>query len=135
MATKIINSSGKNKTAIARATITKGTGSTRINKKPIEIYDPEFAKLKILEPLMLAGEKVVSGIDINVKVSGGGIIGQANAVRTAIARGIVEWTNDTDIRDAFAEYDRNLIVNDSRQKETKKFGGPGARARFQKSYR
>ncbi len=135
MATKIINSSGKNKTAIARATITKGTGRTRINKKPIEIYDPEFAKLKILEPLMLAGENVVSGIDINVKVSGGGIIGQANAVRTAIARGIVDWTNDTEIRDAFAEYDRNLIVNDSRQKETKKFGGPGARARFQKSYR
>ena len=135
MATKIINSSGKNKTAIARATITKGTGRTRINKKPIEIYDPEFAKLKILEPLMLAGENVLSGIDINVKVSGGGIIGQANAVRTAIARGIVEWTNDTNIRDAFAAYDRNLIVNDSRQKETKKFGGPGARARFQKSYR
>ncbi|HJH29838.1 MAG TPA: 30S ribosomal protein S9 [Methanosarcinaceae archaeon] len=135
MATKIINSSGKNKTAIARATITKGTGRTRINKKPIEIYDPEFAKLKILEPLMLAGENVVSGIDINVKVSGGGIIGQANAVRTAIARGIVDWTNDTEIRDAFAAYDRNLIVNDSRQKETKKFGGPGARARFQKSYR
>ena len=135
MVTKIINSSGKNKTAIARATITKGTGRTRINKKPIEIYDPEFAKLKILEPLMLAGENVVSGIDINVKVSGGGIIGQANAVRTAIARGIVEWTNDTNIRDAFAAYDRNLIVNDSRQKETKKFGGPGARARFQKSYR
>ncbi len=135
MAIKIINSSGKNKTAIARATITKGTGRTRINKKPIEIYDPEFAKLKILEPLMLAGENVVSGIDINVKVNGGGIIGQANAVRTAIARGIVEWTNDTEIRDAFAEYDRNLIVNDSRQKETKKFGGPGARARFQKSYR
>ncbi len=135
MVPKIINSSGKNKTAIARATITKGTGKTRINKKPIEIYDPEFAKLKILEPLMLAGEDVVSGIDINVKVNGGGIIGQANAVRTAIARGIVEWTNDTNIRDAFAAYDRNLIVNDSRQKETKKFGGPGARARFQKSYR
>ena len=135
MVTKIINSSGKNKTAIARATITKGTGKTRINKKPIEIYDPEFAKLKILEPLMLAGEDVVSGIDINVKVNGGGIIGQANAIRTAIARGIVEWTNDTNIRDTFAAYDRNLIVNDSRQKETKKFGGPGARARFQKSYR
>lgn len=135
MAIKIINSSGKNKTAIARATITKGTGRTRINKKPIEIYEPDFVKLKILEPLMLAGENVLSSIDINVKVSGGGIIGQANAVRTAIARGIVEWTNDTNIRDAFAEYDRNLIVNDSRQKETTKFGGPGARAKYQKSYR
>ncbi|NPE31935.1 30S ribosomal protein S9, partial [Methanococcoides sp. SA1] len=48
---------------------------------------------------------------------------------------IVEWTNDTDLRDAFMAYDRNLLVNDSRQKETKKFGGPGARAKYQKSYR
>lgn len=134
MVTKVVNSSGKNKTAIARATITKGTGKTRINKKPVEIYEPEFARLKISEALMLAGD-AVSGIDIDVNVNGGGIVGQANAVRTAIARGIVEWTNDTNIRDTFAAYDRNLLVNDSRQKETKKFGGPGARARFQKSYR
>lgn len=134
MVTKVVNSSGKNKTAIARATITKGTGKTRINKKPVEIYEPEFVRLKISEALMLAGD-AVSGIDIDVNVNGGGIVGQANAVRTAIARGIVEWTNDTKIRDAFAAYDRNLLVNDSRQKETKKFGGPGARAKYQKSYR
>jgi len=134
MVTKVVNSSGKNKTAIARATITKGTGKTRINKKPVEIYEPEFVRLKISEALMLAGD-AVSGIDIDVNVSGGGIMGQANAVRTAIARGIVEWTNDTKIRDTFAAYDRNLLVNDSRQKETKKFGGPGARAKYQKSYR
>ncbi|WP_135606276.1 30S ribosomal protein S9 [Methanococcoides sp. NM1] len=134
MSTKVINSSGKNKTAIARATVSAGTGKARVNKKPVEIYEPEFAKLKIIEPLMLAGD-AVSGLDIDVKVSGGGIIGQANAIRTAIARGIVEWTNDTDLRDAFMAYDRNLLVNDSRQKETKKFGGPGARAKYQKSYR
>jgi len=134
MATKVINSSGKNKSAVARATITKGTGKTRVNKKPVEIYEPEFAKLKIQEALILAGD-AVSGIDIDVNVRGGGIMGQANAVRTAIARGILEWTNDTNIRDTFAAYDRNLLVNDSRQKETKKFGGPGARAKYQKSYR
>lgn len=134
MSNKVVNSSGKNKTAIARATIKKGSGRARINKKPIEIYEPEFVKLKIYESLMLA-EDVVSGLDIDVTVSGGGIIGQANAVRTAIARGIVEWSNDTKIRDAYMEYDRNLLVNDSRQKETKKFGGPGARAKYQKSYR
>lgn len=132
--TKVVNSSGKHKTAIARATISKGTGRTRINKKPLEIYEPEFAKLKISESLLLAGDSV-SGIDIDVKVRGGGIIGQANAIRTAIARGIVEWTNDTNIRDTYMAYDRNLLVNDSRQKETKKFGGPGARAKYQKSYR
>ncbi len=134
MSTKVINSSGKNKTAIARATVSKGKGRTRINKKPVEIYDPEFAKLKILEPLLLAGD-VVSGLDIDVNVRGGGIIGQANAIRTAIARGLVEWTNDTELRDTLMTYDRSLLVNDSRQKESKKFGGPGARARYQKSYR
>ena len=134
MPTKVINSSGKKKTAIARATVRKGKGRTRINKKPVEIYDPEFAKLKILEPLMLAGD-VASGLDIDVNVRGGGIVGQANAIRTAIARGLVEWTNDTELRDTLMAYDRNLLVNDSRQKESKKFGGPGARARYQKSYR
>nr|WP_321497753.1 30S ribosomal protein S9 [uncultured Methanolobus sp.] len=134
MTTKVITSSGKKKTAIARATVKKGTGKVRINKKPLEIFDPEFAKLKIVEAVMLAGE-VAEGVDIDVTVSGGGIIGQANAVRTAIARGIVDWTNDTALRDAYMAYDRNLLVNDSRQKETKKFGGPGARAKYQKSYR
>lgn len=134
MSTKVVNSSGKHKTAVARATISKGTGKTRINKKPLEIYEPEFAKLKISESLLLAGDAVDS-LDIDVKVRGGGIIGQANAIRTAISRGIVEWTNDTEIRDAYMSYDRNLLVNDSRQKETKKFGGPGARAKYQKSYR
>ncbi|WMW25603.1 30S ribosomal protein S9 [Methanolobus sediminis] len=134
MTTKVITSSGKKKTAIARATVKKGTGKVRINKKPLEIFDPEFAKLKITEAVMLAGE-VAEGVDIDVTVSGGGIIGQANAARTAIARGIVDWTNDTALRDAYMAYDRNLLVNDSRQKETKKFGGPGARAKYQKSYR
>ena len=134
MSTKVVTSSGKKKTAIARATVKKGTGRVRINKKPLEIYDPLFAKLKIDEAVMLAGETAAT-LDIDVTVSGGGIMGQANAARTAIARGIVDWTNDTEIRDTYMEYDRNLLVNDSRQKETKKFGGPGARSKYQKSYR
>ncbi len=134
MSTKVITSSGKKKTAIARATVKKGNGKVRINKKPLEIYEPEFARLKIVEAVMLAGE-AAEGVDIDVVVSGGGMIGQANAARTSIARGIVEWTNDTGLRDTYMTYDRNLLVNDSRQKETKKFGGPGARAKYQKSYR
>lgn len=134
MSTKVITSSGKKKTAIARATVKKGTGRVRINKKPLEIFDPEFARLKIVEAVMLAGE-IAEGVDIDVVVSGGGIIGQASAARTAIARGIVDWTSDANLRDAYMAYDRNLLVNDSRQKETKKFGGPGARAKYQKSYR
>jgi small subunit ribosomal protein S9 len=134
MADKVVTSSGKNKAAIARATISKGTGKVRVNKVPIEIYEPKFGRLKMQEALKLAGD-VVSEMDIDVNVRGGGLMGQANAVRTAIARGIVDWTNDTNIRDTYMAYDRNLIVNNSRQKESKKFGGPGARAKYQKSYR
>ncbi len=132
---KIINTSGKNKTAIARAKITEGVGRIRINKKPIEIYEPEIARLKILEAVAFMSDNVTSKIDIDVNVRGGGVMGQANAVRTAIGKGIVEWTGDLAVKDAMLAYDRSLLVNDSRQKETKKFGGPGARAKSQKSYR
>ncbi len=132
---KIINTSGKNKTAIARAKITEGVGRIRVNKKPIEIYEPEIARLKILEALAFIGDDVTSKIDINVNVRGGGIMGQANATRTLIGKGVVEWTGDLALKDAMLAYDRSLLVNDSRQKETKKFGGPGARAKSQKSYR
>jgi len=132
---KIINTSGKNKTAVARAKITEGVGRIRVNKKPIEIYEPEIARLKILEAVAFIGDNVSSKIDINVNVRGGGVMGQANAIRTAIGKGVVEWTGDLAIKDAMLAYDRSLLVNDSRQKETKKFGGPGARAKSQKSYR
>jgi len=130
----IVNTSGKRKKAIARATIKSGTGRTRINKKPLEILEPELARLKILELLNLAGN-AVAGLDIEVNVQGGGIMGQADAVRTAIAKGLVQLTKDSSLREAFLEYDRNLLVSDARQKERKKFGGPGARAKRQKSYR
>lgn len=132
--TKIVNQSGKRKTAIARATIKKGVGRIRVNKKPLEIFEPELARLKISETLTLAGD-VASGVDIDVNVRGGGVMGQADAVRTAIARGLVEWTADERLKDLFLEYDRNLLVSDARQKEPKKVGGPGARAKYQKSYR
>jgi small subunit ribosomal protein S9 len=131
---KIVNSSGKRKTAIARATISEGKGRIRVNKKPIEIIEPELVRLKMLEPLEFAGS-IIPSVDIDVNVHGGGILGQAGAVRTAIARGLVDWTNDMAIRDAMAEYDRSLLVNDTRYKLPKKFGGRGARKRRQKSYR
>jgi small subunit ribosomal protein S9 len=132
---KVINTSGKKKTAIARATFKDGKGRIRINKKPLEIHEPEIARLKIMESLTFIDEKVMSNIDIDVNVQGGGVIGQADAVRTAVGKGLVEWTGDLALKDAMLSYDRNLLVNDSRQKETKKFGGSGARAKTQKSYR
>jgi small subunit ribosomal protein S9 len=131
---KIINSSGKKKMAIARATLKEGKGRVRINKVLVDIYEPLLARLKISEPLEIAGD-LIKGIDINVEVSGGGTMGQTDAVRTAIAKGIVEWTGDTALKEAYSEYDRNLLVSDHRQKEKKKFGGPGARSKYQKSYR
>ena len=131
---KFVNSSGKRKTAIARATIRDGKGRIRVNKKPIEIMEPELIRLKMSEPLEFAGE-VINKVDIDVNVRGGGIFGQADAVRTAIARGLVDWTNDSALRDAMAQYDRTLLVNDTRYKLPKKFGGKGARKRKQKSYR
>lgn len=131
---KVINTSGKKKTATARATLKEGKGRVRINKVPLDVVEPILARRKIAEPVEIAGD-VVKGMDIDVVASGGGFIGQADAIRTAIAKGIVEWTGDTGLKEAFVEYDRNLLVSDHRQKEKKKFGGPGARSKYQKSYR
>ena len=134
MVKKIVNTSGKRKTAIARATVQKGKGLIRINKKPVELYEPEIARWKILEPIKLA-EKHIDKINIDVNVAGGGFMSQANAVRTAIARGLVEFTADPSLKLAFLDHDRSLLVNDSRRKESKKPLGRGARKKRQKSYR
>lgn len=131
----VTNTSGKKKTAIARATVTDGEGRVRINAQPIELVEPEQSRLKMLEPFRIAGSQLREDIDIDVQVSGGGVSGQADAVRTAIARGLVDHSNDAELRDAFMSFDRSLLVNDVRQSEAKKWGGPGARARYQKSYR
>ncbi|WP_339102987.1 30S ribosomal protein S9 [Haloterrigena salinisoli] len=131
----VTNTSGKKKTAVARATVREGEGRVRINSQPVELVEPEMSRLKMLEPFRIAGEDLRSEMDIDIRVEGGGISGQADAVRTAIARGIVQYTNDAELRDAYMEFDRSLLVNDVRQSEPKKWGGPGARARYQKSYR
>lgn len=130
----VTNTSGKKKTAVARATVSEGEGRVRVNSKPVELAEPELARLKMLEPFRLAEEQRES-VDIAIDVQGGGAVGQADAVRTAIARGLVQHTNDAELRDAYMEFDRSLLVNDVRQSESKKWGGPGARARYQKSYR
>ncbi len=131
----VTNTSGKKKTAIARATIHEGQGRVRVNSRPVELVEPELARLKMLEPFRIAGDDLRDDVDIDVTVEGGGVMGQADATRTAIARGLVEHTSDAELRDAFMEFDRSLLVNDVRQSESKKWGGPGARARYQKSYR
>jgi small subunit ribosomal protein S9 len=134
-AKKVIVVSGKRKTAIARAVTKTGAGRIRINRTPIEIFEPEIAREKMMEPLLQAGDEVWKQLDIDIKVSGGGYMGQAEAARMAIANALLKWTKSAHLRTLFAEYDRTMLVGDSRKKEPKKFGGPGARARDQKSYR
>ena len=132
---KIVVSSGKRKTAIARATVQEGTGHVTINKTPITNFLPLMARQIIEEPLLIASSDITAKVDIRVNVRGGGVMGQAQASRIAIARGLVDFTKSADLRKQFVEYDRTLMAGDSRRKEKKKFGGPGARAKRQKSYR
>ena len=133
--TKVLLTSGKRKTAVARATVRTGKGRVRVNNIPVEIYEPLIARDKILEPLRLAGDNIWKQLDIDIKMSGGGFMGQADAARTAIARALLRWTKSSHLQTLFAEYDRTLIAGDHRRREPKKFGGPGARAKDQKSYR
>ena len=131
---KVVHTSGKRKTAIARATLRSGKGRVRINSKPVEFYQPELARLKIKEPIELAWNQA-NRVDINVNVEGGGVMGQAEASRTAIARGIVQWVDDEKLQKLFQNYDRALLVNDTRRKEPKHPMGRGTRKKRQKSYR
>ncbi|AGK60649.1 SSU ribosomal protein S9P [Archaeoglobus sulfaticallidus PM70-1] len=131
---KILVTSGKRKSAVARATIRPGKGRVRINKIPIELITPEMARNIIMEPLIMAKE-LANKVDIDVNTNGGGFMGQAEAARTAIARALVEWSGDEELRKVYLEYDRTLLVNDIRRKEPKKQMGRGARKRRQTSYR
>ncbi len=133
--TKVLLTSGKRKTAVARATVRAGKGRVRVNNVPVEIFEPQIARDKILEPLRLAGDNVWRQLDIDIRMSGGGFMGQADAARTAVARALLRWTKSSHLQTLFAEYDRTLIAGDPRRREPKKFGGPGARAKDQKSYR
>jgi small subunit ribosomal protein S9 len=127
---------GRRKAAVARAVLTEGTGKVYLNGVPLETYGPELARMKILEPLLLA-EEVAKRVDIRVRVRGGGTMGQADAARTAIARGLIEWAKEEkpELREVFRQYDWTLIKSDTRFKLPKKPEGYGARAKYQKSYR
>jgi small subunit ribosomal protein S9 len=125
---------GSRKRARATAAIMQGTGKIRINNVPVEIFTPTVARQRILTPLVLSGE-LRDKVDINVRVSGGGFMGQAEAAAMAISRALADWTRGQEIRRKISEYDVHLLSGDARQSETKKFGGPGPRRRKQKSYR
>ena len=138
---KLVQMSGKRKTAVARATVRKGAGRVRVNHKPIHIMEPALARRKALEPVQIAeAMNRLSDVDVVVDVQGGGQMGQVDAIRTAIARGLVHYNGgaegiDEELRDEFLRFDRSLLVNDPRRKEPKHQMGRGARKKWQKSYR
>lgn len=131
---EVTNTSGKRKEAVARCVVSAGTGKVRINNVPIDIFTPELARLKIMEPMALAGDKA-SKVDVSVNVAGGGFMGQAEASRTAIAKGLVDFLKDGELEKLFKDYDRSLLISDPRRKLPKKPLGRGARKKRQKSYR
>ncbi|MEM3555371.1 MAG: 30S ribosomal protein S9 [Candidatus Micrarchaeia archaeon] len=131
---KVVVARGKRKSSIARAYVKEGKGVVRVNRVSVDAIQNRYVKNIIMEPILLAGEKA-KGLDVMVNVAGGGVMGQAEAARTAIARGIVEFTGDAELKERMQERDRFMLLEDVRRVEPKKYKGPKARARFQKSYR
>ena len=128
---KVIHASGKRKRAIARATLTEGKGKVMINNRLLQSFDSPTFRDRITEPFLLAENPLVN---INVKVVGGGVSGQAEACRVAIARALVSF--DKKLKIVFDGYDRLLLVADVRRKEPRKPNRQSkARARKQTSYR
>ncbi|MBW9221645.1 30S ribosomal protein S9 [Methanothermococcus sp. SCGC AD-155-C09] len=133
---KVVHTVGKRKTSIARATAKEGKGRIRINKKPIEIIEPRYINMKLMEPVILAGE-AINSMDVDIVVEGGGISSQMDAARTALGKAIVEYTGSMEIKERFLDYDRTILVSDARRTEPHKpsRSTKGPRAKRQKSYR
>nr|GMC74914.1 40S ribosomal protein S16 [Ipomoea batatas] len=119
----------------------RGRGLIKINGVPIELIQPEILRYKAFEPILLLGRHRFAGVDMRIRVKGGGHTSQIYAIRQSIAKALVAFyqkyvdeQSKKEIKDILVRYDRTLLVADPRRCEPKKFGGRGARARFQKSY-
>jgi small subunit ribosomal protein S9 len=131
-----VSASGKRKKAIAKATIQTGTGKITINARPYEMLSSKFHVLLIKEPIEIT-KRILGNFDfdITVRITGGGNEGQIEAARLAIAKSIVQFTKSAELKKAMVEYDRNMLVADTRRKEPNKPGDSKARSKRQKSYR
>lgn len=130
------------KNAVAVAYVKRGKGEIRLNGAPLELIQPDTMRWKVMEPVLLLGKQRFSNVDVRLRVKGGGHVSQVYALRQAIAKGLVAFyqkyvdeQSKNEIKAILLSYDRTLLVADPRRCEPKKFGGPGARARYQKSYR
>ena len=133
---------GRKKNATAVAHCTKGNGYIKVNSKPIQLIEPQSLKLKAFEPILLLGGKFFKDLNIRVRVRGGGSTAQVMAVRIAICKSVIAYyqkyhdeATKRQLKELLVQYDKGLLVADPRRQEPKKFGGHGARARAQKSYR
>jgi len=139
---KMVQCFGKKRTSTAVATCKPGKGQIRVNGSPLATVQPETLRFKLYEPLLIVGLDKFAEVDIRVRVTGGGHSSQIYAVRQAISKSLIAYyqkyvdeASKNTLKQALVQFDRTLLVADNRRCEPKKFGGPGARARFQKSYR
>ncbi|CDW57740.1 40S ribosomal protein S16 [Trichuris trichiura] len=130
------------KTATAVAYCKNGRGLIKVNGRPLDMLEPAILRYKLQEPLLILGKDRFAEVDIRIRVRGGGKVAQIYAIRQALAKAIVAYyqkyvdeASKKELKDLLIAYDRSLLVADPRRCEPKKFGGPGARARYQKSYR
>ena len=132
---KMVFATGKRKTAVARASLKPGKGIVKVNNQPLDLFPNEMLRLTIKEPLLLT-DPDWKRFDIRVTTKGGGMTGQARAARQAIAKGLAQVLGEK-ARQAFLEYDRNLLVYDPRRTEPHKppHSSWGARRYKQRSKR
>jgi small subunit ribosomal protein S16e len=143
MSIETVTTKGTKKNAVAIATCTRADKlRVTINKVPLHLHHPKMIVDKVMELFTVLDEKFYEGLSFTVKSTGGGDVTRLYAARQAIAKALVAYYGKyvdeqirQDIRTVLMKYDRSLLVADPRRKEAKKFGGPGARARYQKSYR
>lgn len=134
---KVIMTKSRRKRAVARARLMPGIAKITINRSDIRTVKPREIMEMILEPINVSSitKGIADSSDISINVRGGGASGQAQAARSALAKAIAEASQSDVVKKQYIDYDRTLLVDDVRQVEPKKYLGPKARARFQKSYR
>ena len=140
--TKQVQCFGRKKNATAVAHCTTGTGFIKVNGKPLQLLEPASLRLKVWEPIFLLGAQRFQDLNIRVRVLGGGSTSQLIAIRQAISKSLIAYyqkyhdeSTKRELKELLIQYDKGLLVADPRRMEPKKFGGQGARARYQKSYR
>ncbi|MBP1358117.1 MAG: 30S ribosomal protein S9 [Sulfolobus sp.] len=132
---QVVITYARRKMARAKCYITSGKGRIFVNDTPLEVIPEEVVRMKIMEPLLLAGDKIVSSIDAKIYTEGGGIMGQADAARMALARALVRFTGSKELVEVYKVYDRTMLAGDPRQTESEKWMRYSARRWRQKAYR